>query len=129
MVWGVGVGVLYFGYWPEFSHSDIRWVSQNAIHTVHHYFVTTYIWAQTFCSLVTSNHIVHLALIVHREDVDDKYDKADFVLQRCFRGNFTLGNYTLTQDAQSDSLFILKKVSYKKVLFNIVFSSVLLKNK
>lgn len=66
---------------------------------------------------MTSNHIVHLALIVHREDVDDKYDEADFVLQRCFRGNFTLGNYALTQDAQSlstDSLFIFKeKVSYQ----------------
>ncbi|MCJ8740203.1 hypothetical protein PDJAM_G00056090 [Pangasius djambal] len=49
---------------------------------------------------------------VYQEDVDDKYNVAEFVVPRFFRGNFTLLNKNLTVDAQSqptDLLLILKQ--------------------
>ncbi|KAF7700156.1 uncharacterized protein LOC124395044 [Silurus meridionalis] len=41
---------------------------------------------------------------VYQEDVDDKYNVADFVVPLFFRGHFTLLNKNLTLDTQSQSI-------------------------
>ncbi|KAB5550464.1 hypothetical protein PHYPO_G00054030 [Pangasianodon hypophthalmus] len=49
---------------------------------------------------------------VYQEDVDDKYNVAEFVVPRFFHGNFTLLNKNLALDAQSqptDPLLILQQ--------------------
>lgn len=47
---------------------------------------------------------VHFGVPVYQEDVDEKYNKEEFVEPRFFKGNFTLLSKNLTLDERSLSL-------------------------
>lgn len=77
--------------------------SQNSICIVHHKLF--YKHRQFF--LLTSDYTA--CFTVYKEDVDDKYNVAEFVVPRYFRGNLTLLK-NVTLDAQSQSS-LQRKVS------------------